>query len=387
MVEKCRNIALLIETSRGYGRRFLHGIARFSRLYGPWSFHIVPGDFLHDQAEIRQWNDDGIIARIENAQMAQAIADSNIPAIILDPPTHKIDKSILKKFSWVTPDAESIAAMAYQYFQEHNLKRFGFVGIPGRIWSITRQKAFAELLNAKNLSCDFFAENLKKRSESGRRKQLGDWLKNLPKPVGVFTCNDVCAREVLEACLLTKINVPEEISVLGVDNDELFCEMCCPSLSSIELDAERAGFEAAVLLEKLITRKIRRPQSIIVPPLRVIERRSTDMSAIEDAEVANAIKFIRDNIQRPFGVNDVVTATSLSRRALELRFKTAVGKSINNEILRLRLCRAKQLLSETELSLDDISSQCGFSSCSYMITVFSTNVGIPPAKFRKRLTK
>ena len=211
---------------------------------------------------------------------------------------------------------------------------------------------------------------------------MARWLADLPKPVGLMACNDDRGREVLAACRQAKLRVPEEVAVVGVDNDELLCELSDPPLSSVALGAERAGFEAAALLDQLMAGRSKEPQRLVASALGVVARRSTDLSLHEDPEVAAAVKYIRDNAGRPIRVYDVVAGLGDARRTLEIRFQQALGRSIHAEIQRVRLERARRLLLETDLPLSKIAQASGFSSPSYLAAVFHRHLGVTPVKYR-----
>ena len=213
------------------------------------------------------------------------------------------------------------------------------------------------------------------------------WLKELPKPIALMASNDERGREVLDAAMEAGIAVPDDLAIIGVDNDDILCELCDPPLSSIEFNTIKAGYDAAALMEKLITGKIRKPKTMLSEPLQVITRRSTDVYAMEDRKVAQAIGFIRDNAAEPIRVPDVLKAVPISRRALELRFKQVMKHSINDEILLAHLQRAKELLQSTNFPVEEIAYLAGFSSNSYMGDVFKKRLGTTPARYRKSVQR
>ena len=213
---------------------------------------------------------------------------------------------------------------------------------------------------------------------------LAAWLHALSKPVGLMACNDDRGRQVLEACRTAGVAVPEEIAVVGVDNDELLCELSDPPLSSVALDTERGGYEAAQLLDGLMSGRIRQPARILVAPLGVVTRRSTDIVAAEDREVAAAVRWIRDWARRgPLRVAEVAQAVKLSRRSLEVRFRAALGRSVRAEIERVRLEHARSLLAETDLPTSQVAELSGFGSPSYLALVFRRRFRSTPTRYRE----
>jgi LacI family transcriptional regulator len=209
------------------------------------------------------------------------------------------------------------------------------------------------------------------------------WLNSLPKPVGLMACNDVRGRQIIEACSLGEMHVPNEVAVVGVDEDRLLSELSNPPLSSVALNAEQGGFRAAALLDDLMSGRSSVRQTLLVEPLWVVTRPSSDVLAIEDRDVAAAVAFIRKNAKRPIGVQDIVKQTAMSRRALEIRFQRCLGRSIRDEIERIRLEWTKQLLVETDLPLGKIADCAGFGSQSYLSKVFHETIGITLTQYRR----
>jgi len=383
--EKIVKVALLIETSRGYGREVLRGVQQYARLHAPWSFYLTPGDYAQEVPKMQQWGGMGIIARIETQKTAEAIAATCLPAIILDmEPKYK---DVGFNFSEIHPDAEAISRMAADHFLIKGFNKFAFCGVPSRIWSVQREENFVRYLENSGFDCHVYQPPKTKSHQKWSWEQnfLADWLTSLPKPIGLMGCNDVRARQVLEACRIAGIQVPDEIAVLGVDNDELFCELSDPPLSSIAVNSQKAGYESAKLLDRLMRGQIRKPQELFVEPTHIAERQSTDVFAMEDREVASALRFIRQNSGQAIGVQEVLQQVALSRRALEMRFRRAMGWSIHAEIQRVRLDRIKQLLFDSGLPIPRIAELSGFSSPSYMAAIFRRETGQTPLKYRKQI--
>jgi LacI family transcriptional regulator len=211
---------------------------------------------------------------------------------------------------------------------------------------------------------------------------MSRWIRDLPKPIGLLACDDDRGREVMEACRAAGAQVPEDVAVMGVDNDELLCDLSDPPLSSVAFDTERAGYEAAALLGGLMLGRIREPRRILVEPMYVVARRSTDVLALDDRAVAAALRFIHDTAGRPIGVGEVIRQVPLSRRTLELRFRRVVGRSIHEEIQRVRLERARQLVAETDLSIGMIAENCGFAGAGHLTRSFARTFGLPPSRYR-----
>jgi len=377
-------VALLVETARGYGREVLRGIVRYARLHGPWAFYVSPGDFVQALPEMKQWGGTGIIARVETARVAKAILATRLPVVAMDLSGAQLAPgSPWLRVSQLTSDSEGAARLAAEHLRERGLQQFGFVGIAGKIWSDRREQAFCQHMADAGCAAHVYPSGSRRRLPWSREQAiLARWLAGLPKPLGVMTCNDDRGREVLEACRQAQVRVPEDVAVVGVDNDELLCDLSDPPLSSVALGAERAGFEAAALLDELMAGRVKKPQRLVAAALGVVARRSTDVLLHEDPTVAEALRFIHDNAGRPIRVYDVTTALADGRRTLEIRFRRALGRSIGAEIKRARLERARRLLRETDLPLPNVAEATGFGSPSYLAAVFHRELGVTPIKYR-----
>jgi LacI family transcriptional regulator len=378
-------VALLIETARGFGRDFLLGIARYSRLHGPWSFHITPGDYKQVVPKMKQWGGTGIIARIPDKRIADAIINADVPTIALGLTDEQLRPgSPLAKFSEISSDATEVSQLAAEHLLDRQLTRFAYVGSEDRAWSQRREKAFYGFLAKRGFQAHIFRQPKRPRDRVWEREQesLAQWISELPTPIGLFACDDDRGREVLEACSLAGLHVPEDVAVVGVDNDEVFCELADPPLSSVALNAEAAGYRAAALLDGMMQGRIRKPQKIHVEALSVVTRRSTDIVAVEDPDIATALQFIHREQGRGISVDDVVREVAVSRRNLERRFRDAIGRTILEEIQLVRLERAKRLLVETTYPVSKVAALAGFGSAGYFIQFFQKHIGKTPRKYR-----
>jgi LacI family transcriptional regulator len=387
MDNRAPRVALLVETACGYGRGLLQGIVRYARLYGPWSFYLAPGGLAQALPRMDKWQGTGIIARIETPELAEAILATKVPVIALDLTREQLlPGNPLSTVCEVCPNSEKAAAMAAEHLIERSVRQFAFVGSPhDPFWSTRREAGFRDRLVAEGLTCHIYPVPSKREWLEWAHEQavMSDWLRSLPLPVGLLACDDERGRQVLEACRVAGLRVPDDVAVVGVDNDELLCDLSDPTLSSVVLDTPRAGFEAAELLDGLMAGRMTGTHRIHVEPLYVLSRRSTDTTAVGDPYVASAIRFIRDFSNRPITVTDVVAHVGTSRRNLELRFEKALGWAIHEELQRTRLGRVKRLLVETELDVHDVAAAVGFSSSSYLNRIFHRRFGMSPTAFRR----
>lgn len=382
-------VALIVETSRCFGREFLLGIARYSRLHGPWSFHITPGDYKQVVPKMKQWGGTGIIARIADARMAQAILSANIPTIAIGLTDEQMQPdNPLSKFSEISSDPEQVSRLAAEHLIERRLTRFAYVGSDDRGWSSRREKTFRSYLAGRGFEVHVYSSPKHRKDWVWEREQsyLVQWMSRLPTPIGVFACDDDRGREVLEACKVAGLNVPEDVAVVGVDNDEVFCELADPPLSSVALNAETAGYRAAALLESMMQGRERKRRKIVVEALGVVTRRSTDIVAVDDEDISKALQFIRQQRGCGISVDSVAEEVAMSRRSLEKRFREVIGRTILEEIQLTRLDRAKRLLMETTYPISKVAEIAGFGSAGYFIQFFQKQVGKTPRRYRVELS-
>jgi len=378
-------ILLLVNFSEEYGRGLLNGIAKYSRLFGPLNFCRIPlingskKELKHTIAWAKSWGVNGIIAQIENERTLEKLLQLEIPIIAQD--TNERFFGIPN----ITGLYKKTGQMAAAYFIEKGFTNFAFYGFDNIVWSRERCEGYCE--KAKDFGFNVHIYQHQKEETpplwSYKESSLSDWLKGLPKPIAIMTCDDNQGQHVTEACKAVGIDVPEQVSVLGVDNDLSICNLSDPPLSSISLNTEKAGFETAQLLSKMIANKDFKFTDIYVEPLQIITRRSTDFLAVDDKEVSKALHFIYYNFKELILVDDVVNATALSRRVLEKRFQSVLKRSILDEINTLRIKQVKQLLIETDLSVTEISDFCGYTDIKNLSRYFRRHEGVSPLEYRK----
>ena len=380
-------IALMIETAREYGRGILRGIARYARLHGSWEFYLTPGDFQQALPKMKEWEGTGIIARIQDEKTAAAIAETRLPVVALDIPGKlRETKPYSTRFCELRSDSVSAVMLAADHFLERHFTRFAFVGNHGQVWSQLRQNALENYLYTKGVSLEIYQVPVKSGKQIPwvtEQPCLEHWLQTLTKPIALLACNDQRGREVLEACQSAGINVPLEIAVMGIDNDELLCDLSNPSLTSIAMNTERGGYLAAELLDKMMSGQKTKNQVIVVEPLYVVPRRSTDVASIEDRDIAAAMQYIYNNVGQALTVDEIARQVFLSKRSLQMRFKNIFGRTISSEIREVKLNRARSLLQETDLSISEISELTGFGTTSYLIQSFRESFGMTPSKYRR----
>jgi LacI family transcriptional regulator len=371
-------VILVVETSRAFGRRLLLGITKYARLHGPWAFYREPSGLQSSYPKLKDWHADGIIMR--NAKTSKQLLELNIPTILVP---H--NNEIYPEFPVVKTDGESISKMAADHLLNISLKNFAYCGFDDFPWSAERQKYFEKYLKDKNFYVSIFIrpKNLSRRKWESEQILMADWLKCLPKPIGIMACNDDRGQHVIEACKIAQLRIPEDVAVIGVDNDDLICDLCDPPLSSVALNVEKAGYETARLLDFMMNNRKTVNKNIVVRPTYVRIRHSTDIIATEDKELTKAISYIRQNFRKNIRVEDVVESTILSRRSLEQRFRNKLNRSINSEIRRIRVEHISKLLVETDLSISEIAYSLGFSSAEHISRYFQREKGKCLREFRK----
>lgn len=377
-MKKTRKVALLIETSNAYARGLLHGVVAYIREHRPWSFYLVEhGRGDSPPAWLNRWKGDGIIARIENKQIAQAVVKSGLPAVDVSA------ARLVPHIPWVETMDEAIAQTAAEHLLRRGFKHFGYCGDERFNWSNWRRDHFSDIIRRAGGSGSIYRPDHAPEEPLARQvSSIAAWLKQLPKPVGVMACYDIRAQQVLDACRSANLAVPDEVAVIGVDNDELLCDLSFPPLSSVIPNTHRAGYEAARLLDEMMAGKRVPPDPHLIEPLGVATRQSTDVLAIEDRNIAMAVRHIREHACDGINVQDVLKVVPLSRRLFESRFKKLLGATPHDEIIRVQLNRVKELLTQTDLSMADIAERTGFKHVEYLSVVFKKSVGLPPSKYR-----
>jgi LacI family transcriptional regulator len=379
------HVALLIETSREYARGLLRGVARYLQEHTRWSVYFEPHGLDSPPPKwLPKWQGDGILVRINNRQMADAILRTGIPAVDLRGalPTPGIP--------FIGVDNIPVARLGFEHLHNCGLRNFAFCGTPRgeNPNQDLRCDYFVEVVRKAGFECNVYVGERPARARPSWEQQqqgLVAWLKKLPTPVGVMTCHDDRGQQVLDACRRAGLAVPDQVAVLGVDNDPNLCNLCNPPLSSIDVNSARIGYESAVLLERLMAgEKPPHQPCLLGPPRGIAARRSTDLLWVDDEEVASAIRYIREHACEGIAVRDVLNQTSNSPSALEKRVKKTLGRTIKAEIGRIRLARAKLLLTETNWPVAKIAERCGFSEPKYFSAVFHKTIGMKAMDYRRR---
>lgn len=375
-----KRVALIIETSKAFGRGVLQGIGRWQREHEAWRLYAdergfneaVPGDLV--AADL-----DGVITRLQRSQMPPAWLDGRVPVVSLrweeaDVPSPGIHS-----------DEAAIARAAADHLVEQGFSHLAFCGVSTR-WSRLREKAFTDHVAALGANVHVF--DVPQASRTGMRPDdvpaIARWIESLPRPVGIMAAYDVRALEVLDAVRSLGFACPDDVAVVGVDDDEVLCELATPPLSSVAQNLECIGYEAARALAMKMDGRDPPKEGVFVPPLGVTIRRSTDMLAVDDPDVRRGLRLIRAKACDGLSADEVANATDLSRRSLDRQFTRILGRSIHDEIVRTKLLAARRLLAETDLKLASIATRCDFAHAAQFCNVFKKTFGVTPTEHRRQ---
>jgi len=373
-------VVLLIESSRETGRALLRGVANFCHHHGPWSFYWAPGGMEQARPTLRTLKADGIILR--DVEHVEEVLAEGIPAVVVG---HR-----LKEFPGlvnVVTDSEVIGRMAAEHLLSCGFRHFAFCGYSDTSWSEGRSDSFTRRVEQAGFQVhSHFVPQIE--TEGAWRKVRNSvlrWLRPLPKPVGLMGCNDDLAKEVIEACTMAGFRVPDDVAVIGADNDEVVCGICNPPMSSVSINFERAGYESAQALSAMMRRASVPSPRILVRATHVVPRRSTDILAVEDVNLAKALQFIRDHARTGVTVVAAAQAAGLSRRVLEKRFRRILNRSALEEIRRVRTDLIARMLVESTLPVAEIAESLGFNDLQHVARYFRAGKGVSPLAYRKTL--
>jgi LacI family transcriptional regulator len=387
-------VAFVVPGLGSNARALLKGVSRYSRIHTSWHLRISTDKIERVLPKLRQIGVDGAFVAFTSGKEVSEVVDTGLPTIALQ------CRNIPKVVPYVTANSYAGGRMAAEHLLERGFKNFAYYSLNSLFWSRQRMESFCSRISEAGYTTSVYKLNLyRKPSQQGTvgythdwqgrtwMKELDDlirWLRSLPKPVGLMACDDGVAYDIIEAADEAGIHVPEQMAVIGMYNDETICSVANPTLSSIAVDLEQAGYNAAEFLESLMCGRIQMEgQCIRVEPTHVVARQSTDTLAINDRDVATALHYIRQHFNAPIQVADVVSCTTASRRSLEIRFREFVKRSIMEEIMRVRVEHIAVMLIESEMSMERIAAASAFESTSHMIQVFKQHKGMTPLAFRK----
>lgn len=366
----------------------LRSLAKFKRYHTHW--HV----FVDDQARCvrnpellvgQDW--DGIICKESSDLFYEKVHELGISCV-------DMSDDILRHEDCpkIRPNNPAIGHVCAEHFIEKGFRHFGFCGFSNEIWSGERRDGFIEGLGLASRTCTVFETEYPGVSlpswEFAQEEEMEKWLATLPKPVAIMACNDMRAVHVVNACIKAKLKIPEEVAILGTNNDSVRCELSTPSISSVPVDVSEYARRAGELLDAMLENQplnIPATGEILIDPLDVVTRRSTSILAVEDQSVAAALHLIRENACTGISVDEVARRVHISRSLLEKRFRVHVGRSPQVEIRHAQVFKIKELLVETEYSLARVAEMTGFEHPEYMSVVFKRLTDTTPSSYRRRM--
>ena len=380
-MQNFKKIAVVVPF-HGHGKDILLGVSRFAHTHSDWVLHLIQSDSPLLTERLKQWEPDGIISGMldNDAGISRYHYKRPWVSVLAQPDNPEIP--------FVTIDEDAVGRMAADYYLNRRFHNFAFIGNSEHEFSTQRADAFEYALKEHRLECSTLlyptkVHNIDRRQRAKIDRQKELWLKQLPKPVAVFACDDWEAFQLIQVCRRLGYRVPEDIAVMGVGNEETFCKTSNPPLSSIQIPCERTGYDAAGLLDALLNKKRILNKKNFLPPSGLVSRRSTDVLQVNDPVILKALQFIQENIGKPIQIKDVLKHVFVSQSLLERKFREELERTPLAEIRRQRIQRARQLLSDTNLSQAEIAEACGFSSDVRFSAVFKEITGTSPSAFRK----
>ncbi|MDR0336156.1 MAG: DNA-binding transcriptional regulator [Planctomycetaceae bacterium] len=380
---KKKNVLILIETSRSFGRDLIQGITKYVSETRQWN-HFLCDQFMaiRNTKSLKQWEGHGLIARVH---------DQNLKKFYDEFTGKKINLSADGKTSprYVCLDNEECGRMAANHFLQRGYRHFAFFSMGHTPWSQYRYECFRSALSAHGIDCQLCPQARQKNTYmlptlwwKGLEYSVTAWIESLPKPVAIFCAYDNHAFYLVNLCNISGISVPENVAILGVDNDESLCLATAPPISSINPNAKQIGYEAAKLLDLMMNRQSLPPLPVVVPPAHIVTRQSTDIIAVDNPLLVKALQFIRTEISNRILVSDVARELNVSKGTLNNLFRRYLNCSPIEEILRVRMEWAKELLRDSSYSVASISNMLGYETPEYFSRAFSREVKMAPMKYR-----
>jgi LacI family transcriptional regulator len=368
--------------------KILHGIALYQREHTPWEVQWDnQGHSLSDASWFKRQPWDGVISRHTNALQVDACRRLGLPLVDVN------NAESLPGVPNVILDNFSVGQIGGEHFIDRGFRHFAFCGFGNEPWSGERRDGYRDAVSTFGQESLLFERNYPGTYTGGCTPQwqaeqideIARWLLILPKPIGIMCCNDFRALQVLNAARMAGLRVPEDVAVLGANDDEARCELANPPLSSVATNHLRSGYVAAEALERLMLGRSLAGLNLTVEPIEVVARQSTDLLAVNDKKIAAAARYIRLHACEGLTVDLVCRHAGIARTQLEEKFRKFFGRSPNTEIRRVQLNRIRQLLQDTDLPLDTISELTGFKHPEYLIVFFKRATGESPGRYRRKL--
>lgn len=382
---RLREVAILVETDSSWGANITRGVAEYAKKFASWNLLIDPRDTYSKQWSLPDaWRGDGIIVRLSTPLQVRQIQERGLPAVNVD---DVFDD--LPNMGVVLTDEQARAELAFTHLKSKGFKHFAYFAPPSHEYSPKRGQKFVSVVRQAGFECDEYKPGYRvgrSISRHDQHRRIKRWLSQLPRPVSILAVDSQRGRQLSEICSMEGIRVPDEVAILAADTDELLCDVCTPQLSSVAVAGQQIGHEAASVLHRMMDGEPP-PTPVLVAPSCVVSRQSTDILAIDDPMIVRALRFIQAHAFRGIVVDDVLTEVPISRRYLEREFKRHLGRLPAEEIRRIRLDRGKELVTESDLPIEEISFACGYAGATQFGVAFRKQFGQTPLAYRKRMIK
>jgi LacI family transcriptional regulator len=381
-MKRVREVALAFPRG-AHQEVFIDGVLRYARDHGcNWSYITAPESLSLSVLDLVGWPGDGILAALNTAEEAACAAALAIPVVNISSALVRspVPRSIV--------DNHAIGALAADHLVSKGFQTYAFYGLSDVQYSKDRHAGFEERLTAAGYhSVEFLSKPTFGLGGNGWLQQyhvLADWLSQLPTPCGLFAVSDYRARQALDACRQVELKVPEQIAVIGVDNEQVICEHAFPTLTSVARNDQLEGYRAAAMLHRLLQGKRVSLEEDPIPPLQVVERESTATFAVADARLRQALSFLHEHIEKPITIDQITEHAGVSRRWLEYAFRDVLGETPYQYLRRQRLAMARRLLAENPSDkVYAIAQQTGFSSAKQLAIAFHQDFGMSPREYRR----
>ncbi|WP_455966752.1 substrate-binding domain-containing protein [Bacteroides fluxus] len=378
-------LILLTDFTEAFAHNLLRGILEYSKGREPWVVCRMPPSYKQANGIpgvlewAKKWEADAIIAQFDDTDEVELFRQNGIIALAQD------FKSRFSVIPNITSRYKQTGQMAADFFLQKGFRNFAFYGYKDVVWSEERCMGFRDRIVEKGFG-DCFFEYQKQSLENlwyYESEPVANWIKSLPRPVALMACDDTQGNKIMELCRVLGIKIPEEVAVLGVDNDEIICGLSDPPLSSVNLNIVKGGYEAARLIERLLRDKDAISEDVVIQPVTIVNRLSTDIYATDNPVILTALKYIHQNLVNKISVEDIVRQVPLSRRLLEIRFKQVTGQPIYQYISNLRMERFAQLLLANTEPVADLAVQVGLADAKNLARQFKEWKGCTPVEYRK----
>jgi LacI family transcriptional regulator len=365
-----------------YEREFLLGVSQYAHTCGPWALYVWVANEKRFAQQLDIANADGIIAFGGDFKKNMAFVKEGLPAIVFTD-----EEGDAYNIPTIQDDEEAVGKLGAEHLLERRFTNFAFYGYADYRWAKRRGEGFRKRIAEAGFESSYYETrpSLGRQSLENERKRVADWLKSLPKPLGLMACDDEHSLNAVESCSIAELQIPQEVAILGVDNDNLLCNLSYPPRSSVVLAIQAAGYESAQLLDRFMRGEEKMMnQKIIVHPSYVATRLSTDVLSVEDTLVSKALQLIKENAHEKIQTSEIAEMLGISRQFLHSHFTEILGRSVHDEIKNVRTEQIASLLRETELTIEDIALRMGYNSANHLARYFKQAKGITPWEFRKK---